>query len=77
MEAQDEKVWVKWNTVFVGSYKAFQFKEVSLLEAVKHLEEDQITLEEEAEKHPDDCLWWQDWHACNCGAFDVKENQLP
>ena len=24
------------------------------------------------ENHPADCPWHKDWHACSCGAFDVK-----
>jgi len=25
------------------------------------------------EEHPPDCPWHRDWHACNCGAFDVED----
>lgn len=21
------------------------------------------------QQHPKDCLWWGDWHRCNCGLF--------
>jgi len=21
-------------------------------------------------EHKEDCYWWEDWHGCNCGAFD-------
>lgn len=24
------------------------------------------------EEHPLDCPWWKDYHACSCGAFDLK-----
>jgi hypothetical protein len=24
----------------------------------------------EADKHPPECPWHRDWHACSCGAFD-------
>lgn len=23
-------------------------------------------------EHPDDCPWHYDWHACSCGALDVR-----
>jgi hypothetical protein len=23
-------------------------------------------------EHKPDCPWHQDWHACNCGAFDLR-----
>ncbi len=22
------------------------------------------------QQHPKHCLWWGDWHQCNCGLFD-------
>jgi hypothetical protein len=25
------------------------------------------------QEHPLNCSWHRDWHACSCGAFDVKE----
>jgi len=28
-----------------------------------------LSLEEQM-KHPKECPWWYDWHACNCGALD-------
>ena len=27
------------------------------------------------EEHPPDCPWHKDWHACNCGLFDNKEDE--
>lgn len=24
------------------------------------------------DEHAEGCDWWNDWHACNCGALDVK-----
>ena len=26
----------------------------------------------ESDKHPPDCPWHEDWHACNCGALDKE-----
>jgi hypothetical protein len=28
------------------------------------------------EEHPPECPWHRDWHACNCGAFDLKEDGM-
>ena len=28
------------------------------------------------EEHPPECPWHRDWHACNCGAFDLKEGDM-
>jgi hypothetical protein len=28
------------------------------------------------EEHPPECPWHRDWHACNCGAFDLKEDSV-
>ena len=27
------------------------------------------------EEHPPDCPWHKDWHACNCGLFENKEDE--
>ena len=27
------------------------------------------------EEHPPECPWYKDWHSCNCGLFDNKENK--
>jgi hypothetical protein len=27
------------------------------------------------EEHPPECGWHRDWHNCNCGAFDLKEEE--
>lgn len=24
------------------------------------------------DEHAEGCGWWNDWHACDCGAIDVK-----
>jgi len=29
----------------------------------------------EKEKHPSDCKWHKDWHACDCGMFDKEEKE--
>ena len=29
------------------------------------------------EKHPSDCKWHKDWHACDCGMFDNEEEYIP
>ena len=74
METQeDEKIWVEWNTFYIGPHLAIQLKQESLSEMLRRNEEDQIALEQEAELHPDSCAWWEDWHACNCGAFNTNQ----
>jgi hypothetical protein len=30
------------------------------------------TEELEKDKHPPDCNWHKDWHACDCGIFDEQ-----
>mgnify|MGYP003347878732 CR=1 FL=1 len=25
----------------------------------------------DSQEHKPDCLWYQDWHACNCGVFEA------
>ena len=27
------------------------------------------------DKHPPECKWHKDWHACDCGAFDKREEK--
>ena len=70
----EDTAWVNWNTFYVGPHMAYQLRPVSLLELIKQQEEDQVALEQEAEKHSEDCGWWQDWHACSCGAFDTTSS---
>jgi hypothetical protein len=31
------------------------------------------TEELEKDKHPPDCIWHKDWHACDCGIFDGQQ----
>ncbi len=28
------------------------------------------------DKHPPECKWHKDWHACDCGAFDEKDDEV-
>ena len=70
---QEETAWVPWQRVFVGSWTAIQFQEVNVSQLEQALVSAQVALEEEAQEHTDECSWWQDWHACNCGANDKSE----
>ena len=65
-----ENIWVAKKLVYVGPYPAFQYEEITKEQLEQMVMEAQILLEEEAKDHTDDCSWWQDWHACSCGAFD-------
>jgi hypothetical protein len=69
----NEKIIFGLSSTKVGPWNAIVYHQVekSYLDQLKS--DNQAAFEQEAEVHPDDCLWWQDWHACNCGAFDVKE----
>lgn len=71
-EQDDDVVWVGWNTIYVGPHAAVQLKPTSLLELIKEREQAEIELEQSIKDHPEDCGWWQDWHQCSCGLFDVK-----
>jgi hypothetical protein len=67
-----ENIWVAKKLVYVGPYPALQYEEVSKQQLEQMAMEAQILLEEEAQKHAEDCTWWHDWHACSCSAFDEK-----
>jgi len=69
----NENVWVPKRMVYVGPWAAVQYHEVDVAQLEQAVVDAQVALEQEAENHTDDCNWWQDWHACNCGAFDRKE----
>ena len=28
--------------------------------------------ESDNEEHHHNCAWWKDWHACDCGLFEIK-----
>jgi hypothetical protein len=34
--------------------------------------EDSLVRELGKEKHPPECKWYKDWHACDCGIFDKE-----
>lgn len=74
---EQETTWVGWQRVFVGPWQAIQFQEVNVQELEQALLSAQVALEEEAEEHTDECSWWQDWHQCNCGAFDSTSSSNP
>lgn len=71
-----ENVWVPKQLVKVGSWVAVQYHEVNVLNLEQAVVDAQTALEQEAELHTDDCGWWGDWHACNCGAFDTTSSNL-
>lgn len=66
----DQIVFVPWQELEVAGHRAIEYREVNISELERRVEMKQTALEQEAELHTDDCGWWQDWHACNCGAFD-------
>lgn len=65
MEENNEKTMVGVTLTKVGPWNAIVYQEMT-----KQEQEDLVEyLSEEAACHTDDCNWWTDWHACNCGAF--------
>lgn len=73
----EDIVWVASKLVNVGPWQAIQFQEVNIAQLEQTLMEAQVALDEEAEEHKDECSWWQDWHSCNCGAFDSTSSSSP
>jgi len=69
MEKQANSMWIARKMVYIGPYPAFQYEEVTKEKLEQMAMEAQILLEEEAHRHTENCDWWQDWHACNCGGF--------
>ena len=69
----EDIVWVASKLVNVGPWQAIQFQEVNVRELEQSLVDVQVALEQGADKHKDQCSWWQDWHQCDCGEFDIKD----
>ena len=59
--------------VTVGPWRAVEYREFDMEHQIALAQE---ALEQEFELHPDDCPWWEDWHRCSCGAFDVKDSPV-
>lgn len=69
----NEKAMVGLSMIKVGPWAAVQYHEVDVAQVRTSSRLCSSCLKQEAELHTDDCAWWQDWHQCNCGAFDRKE----
>jgi len=62
----NEKTIIGLSMIKIGPWDAIVYKEMTRKEQEELVE----SLSEEAACHEDYCNWWQDWHACNCGAFN-------
>lgn len=60
-----ETAMVGLSMIKIGPWNAIVYQEMSKVQQEQLIE----YLSEEAACHEDNCAWWRDWHACNCGAF--------
>lgn len=63
----NDNIYEVYAAIKVGPWRALQMREISRVEYDFRLSEAQSLLEE-SEDHTDECGWWNDWNACDCGA---------